>query len=274
MTTQNHPGLKLADYQVEADFVRDERPTVGVIVSLWYPEMSVLGAQMLHELTSTGIQSVRDAGGRPVLIDSADEKMHAEGTDWHSELDAFVYLGGADIHPGFFSDFDISEPLHGVDAKADQFCLDSVQRAVSEDYPVLAICRGSQLLNVAMGGSIIQHIDDHRAVVDEAGNLAFIDEEITLEPGSKMAQILGRTAATVRGAHHQAVDQIGEGLQATAHAHDGIIEATEHTTKTWVVGVQWHPEEPYANEADRKNLFETLVEQAKLPVAESAEVVV
>lgn len=273
MTTHDHPGLKLADYQLESDVVRDDRPTIAVIISMWYPGMNAAGAQMMHSVLSVGIQAVRDAGGRPVLIDSSDEAMHAEGTEWHSEIDAFVYLGGADVHPGFFSPVDLSTPLRGVDPNADQFCLASIERAVAEDYPVLGICRGSQLLNVAMGGSIIQHIDNHREIIDEAGNMAFITEEITLELGTKIAEILGRTSATVRGAHHQAVDEIGDGLRATAYAPDGIIEATEHMEKTWVVGLQWHPEEPHANEADRKNIFETLVEQAKVRLPEAVELV-
>lgn len=271
MTTQNHPGLRLADYQIAEDVVHDSRPTVGVIISSWYPGMNYAGAQMMQDVLSVGIQAVRNAGGRPVLIDSADEAMHVQGTQWHAEMDAFVYLGGADIHPGFFSAVDLSKPLAGVDSKADQFCLDSIQRAVAEDYPVLGICRGSQLLNVAMGGSIIQHIDDHREIVDAVGNIAFINEEITVEPNSKIGELLGRRNATVRGAHHQAVDRIGEGLRATAYAHDRMIEATEHVDKTWVIGVQWHPEEPSANEADRKSIFGSLVEHAKVCVSKVAE---
>src|SRR5699024_8551772 len=147
---------------------------------------------------------------------------------------------------------------------ADAFCIASLQEAVKADFPLLAICRGSQLLNVAMGGSIIQHIDDHRAVLDDSGNIGFLDEHIRIEPGSKVAEMLGRTTAVVRGAHHQAVDELGENLQAVAFAQDGTVEATEHTGKTWVVGLQWHPEEADAQATDRDEIFKTLVERSRL----------
>lgn len=273
MTTQDHPGFQLADFQLPEDAVRDSRPTIGVVVSLWFPDMNESSARMLYSLTTRGLQAVRDAGGRPVLIDSADPAVQQRGTDWHAEMDGFVYLGGADIHPGFFSDVALSQRLPGVDPNADSFCLESARRAVDDDAPVLAICRGSQLLNVAMGGTIVQHIDDHRAVVDADGNIAFIDETVRIEPESKVADILGRTTAVVRGAHHQAVDRLGQDLKAVAFADDGTIEATEHVDKTWVVGLQWHPEEAQANQADLAKIFETFMEQARLRAAAPSQVV-
>ena len=261
MTTQDHPGLPLADFQIEEDFVQDDRPTIGVVVSLWFPDMNDASAKMLRDLTLGGVQSVRDAGGRPVVIDSADPAIQASGTSWHTQMDGFVYLGGADIHPGFFSRIPLSEPLRGVDPQADKFCIESLQHSIADDAPVLAICRGSQLLNVAMGGSIIQHLDDHRAVIDEQGNIAFIDEAIAIEPDSRVAHMLGKTQAIVRGAHHQAVETLGQNLKAVAFADDGTVEATEHVDKEWVVGLQWHPEEAHADLEDRRNIFEAFVAQ-------------
>ena len=261
MTTQDHPALPLAEFQIEEDFMQDDRPTIGVIVSLWFPDMNDASATMLRDLTLAGVQSVRDAGGRPVVIDSADPAVQASGTAWHAEMDGFVYLGGADIHPGFFSAVPLSESLRGVDPQADKFCIESVLQAVADDAPVLAICRGSQLLNVAMGGSIIQHLDDHRAVIDEQGNIAFIDEAVEIEPDSRVARMLGKTQTIVRGAHHQAVETLGQDLKAVAFANDGTVEATEHVEKEWVVGLQWHPEEVEADLEDRRNIFETFVAQ-------------
>ena len=261
MATQDHPGLTLADYQVDRDHVDDGRPAVSVIVALWSPQLSQHEAQTMHELTDVTVQTVRDAGGRPLLIDSSDTTQQASGTEWHEDVDAFVYLGGADVHPGFYTDVDLSKQLHGIDADADRFCLDSVQRAVADDAPVLAICRGSQLLNVAMGGTIIQHLDGHRTELDD-GDTGFVDETLELTPNSKIAKVLGRTTIGVRGSHHQTIDEPGEGLQITARAPDGTIEGTEHREKTWVVGVQWHPEEPHANADDRLKIFEALVAQA------------
>lgn len=273
MTTQDHPALPLADFQIEEDLVRDERPTIGVVVSLWFPDMNDASAKMLHDLTLGGVQAVRESGGRPVVIDSADPAARTAGTDWHTEMDGFVYLGGADIHPGFFSDIPFSKRLRGVDPDADKFCIESVQRAVADDAPVLAVCRGSQLLNVAMGGSIIQHLDDHRAVIDDHGNIAFIDEAVTIDPNSRVAEMLGKTQAIVRGAHHQAVEDLGHELRAVAFANDGTVEATEHVDKEWVVGLQWHPEEEHANREDLRKIFGAFIAQTKLMTQKAAKIV-
>lgn len=261
MTVQDHPGLTLMDYQVEDDFVQDARPAIGVVVALWSPNLSQHAAQTMHDLTMTTVQTVRDTGGRPIVIDSSDTATQARGTAWQDEVDAIVYLGGADVHPGFYSEVDLAEQQKGIDQNADQFCLHSLQRAITEDAPVLGICRGSQLLNVAMGGSIIQHIDGHRAEL-ASGDTGFIDETLELQADSKIATILGRTTVGVRGSHHQTIDEVGSGLDVTAHAPDGTIEGVEHRDKTWVVGLQWHPEEANANAEDRRKIFAALVAQS------------
>lgn len=262
VTTQGHPGLKLADFQKNEDFENNGRPVVGVVVSLWAPDMSDSAAQLAHDLTASGIQAVRDAGGRPAIIDSSDEQLQASGTDWLNGVDAVVYLGGADIHPGFFSDVDLAEKLQGVDPNADKFCIDAIRQGVSDDMPTLGICRGSQLLNAALGGTIHQHVDGHREVIDEAGNVAFIDEPVDLVAGSRLAALLGSPTVTVRNGHHQAVDQVAEELSAVAFARDGIVQATEHPEKSWVIGVQWHPEDEHADKHNLATLFEAIVKQA------------
>ncbi|WP_022870342.1 gamma-glutamyl-gamma-aminobutyrate hydrolase family protein [Yaniella halotolerans] len=262
MTTQGHPGLKLADFQKNEDFEDDGRPVVGLVVSLWAPDMSDAAVQVAHDLTANGTQAVRNAGGRPLIIDSSDEQLQASGTGWLSGVDAVVYLGGADIHPGFFSDVDLAEKLEGVDPKADKFCIDSIQKCASDDMPTLGICRGSQLLNAALGGTIHQHIDGHREVIDDAGNVAFISEPVDVVAGSRLSAVLGSQTLTVRNGHHQAVDQVAEELNAVAFARDGIVQATEHPEKSWFIGVQWHPEDEQANKKDLATLFEALVKQA------------
>lgn len=270
MTTQAHPGLKLADFQKIEDFEDNGRPVVGVVVSLWAPEMSDAAAQVAHDLTVNGTQAVRDAGGRPVIIDSSDDQLQASGTQWLRDVDAVVYLGGADIHPGFFLDVDRAEKLEGVDPNADKFCIDAIQQGVSDDMPILGICRGSQLLNAALGGTIHQHVEGHREVIDEAGDVAFISEPVDLVAGSRLATILGSQTLTVRNGHHQAVDQVADELNAVAFARDGIVQATEHPEKSWVVGVQWHPEDEQANKQDLATLFEAIVQQARSVAAKDS----
>ncbi|NWN88520.1 MAG: gamma-glutamyl-gamma-aminobutyrate hydrolase family protein [Micrococcaceae bacterium] len=262
MSAQTHPGLNRTDYQLEQDFVEDARPAIGVVVALWSREMSQSDAQTMHDLIMTTVATIRDAGGRPIVIDGSAQTQQAENTAWHKDVDAFVYLGGADVHPGFFTDVELSEQVPGIDAQADQFAVASLRQAVADDAPVLGICRGAQLLNVALGGSIVQHIDGHRSVLDN-GDTGFIDENVDLVADSKIAKILGRATVRVRSSHHQTIDEVGDELVVTAYAQDDSIEAVELPEKTWVVGLQWHPEEAHANAEDRRKIFEALIEQTK-----------
>jgi putative glutamine amidotransferase len=134
---------------------------------------------------------------------------------------------------------------------------------VRRDLPTLAICRGSQLLNVAFGGTLIPDISDWEMHHGGSGEPLFIDEPVILEPDSEIARILGRTEVTVRNGHHQAVAEVAPALRATARAHDGIVEGTEHRDASWVVGVQWHPEEPQADAQDRASLFGEFVTRSR-----------
>ena len=263
MTNQHHPGFSVRYFQQDEDFQNDGRPVVALIVALWTPKLSNWSAQAIHDLTMQAVNTVREQGGRPLVIDSSAPTLQARGTAWHDGVDAFVYLGGPDIHPGFYSDIDLSVDMPWIDPSADKFCLDSVSRAVAEDMPVLGICRGSQLLNVSQGGTLIEHIEGHRQDLGE-GDMGFMDEKIELVPDSQIAQILGGAGTIgVRSAHHQTVDQPGEGLTVTAYAHDNSIEAIEHFGKGWVIGVQWHPEEASANVEHRRRIFQSLVSHAK-----------
>lgn len=262
--TAQHPGLTLQDYQIDDDFVADARPAIGVVVALWSPGLSDHAAQTMHGLTTITVQTLREVGARPMVIDASATAQQAEGAAWQDSVDAVIYLGGADVHPGFYSDVDLAKQLDGIDQNADQFCLHSIRRALDEDAPVLAICRGTQLLNVALGGSIIQHIDGHRAELAD-GNTGFVDETLELHPDAKITEILGRRNIAVRGSHHQSIDEVAAGLRVTAWAPDGTIEGAEHTEASWVVGLQWHPEEANANAADRRKIFEALVAAVKAP---------
>lgn len=259
---QIHPGWSLSDFHQDQDFEEDGRPVIAIIVALWSPNLSNWSAQFVYDLTTQAANTVRELGGRPRVIDSSAASQQKDGTVWHDGVDAFVYLGGADVHPGFYSAVDPAQPLPGIDAQADKFCLDSIKRAVAEDQPVLGICRGSQLLNVSLGGTLIEHIDGHRVDMGH-GNMGFVDEKIELVATSKIGELLGQGTVDVRSAHHQTIDQPGDGLTVTAYAHDNSIEAVEHLEKTWVLGLQWHPEEASANVEHRQLIFEAVIAQGK-----------
>jgi gamma-glutamyl-gamma-aminobutyrate hydrolase PuuD len=157
-------------------------------------------------------------------------------------LDALVLVGGGDIDPARYGQRPHAA-TSGVDPARDGSELALLRAALEVDLPVLAVCRGMQLLNVDLGGTLFQHVPD--VVGSDAHQPArgcFADVEVTTDAGSAVAKILGERT-TVRCSHHQAIDRLGDGLVVTARAADGLIEAVELPGARFVVGVQWHPEE-------------------------------
>jgi putative glutamine amidotransferase len=237
-------------------------PLIPMVVSLGFPGMGRGAARIQEETTLIAFESVREAGGRPRLIEYTTGSTLQPAEEVFGQADGIIFLGGADVDPetyGFTGD--LPENLYGIDRTADDYCIELLQEAAQLDLPTLAICRGSQLLNVAFGGTLIPDIENWQLHKGD-GNPLFINEEVLLEPDSRIAEVLGRTTVSVRNGHHQAVDQVGHALRATVRAHDGIVEGTEHRTASWMVGVQWHPEEPGADLDDRRKIFQALVNQA------------
>ncbi|SJN12684.1 Gamma-glutamyl-GABA hydrolase [Leucobacter sp. 7(1)] len=244
---------------------RADGPLIPMVVSLTFPGMDRGAHDLQDSFTRIAFDAVRAAGGRPRLVDSADP-ARAEHAALLAEADGIVFLGGGDVAGACYG-YDGQPPAneYGVDQRADEFCLAAIQDSVARDLPTLAICRGSQLLSVAFGGTLIPDIENWQ--LHRGQSPLFIDEEVLLEPGSEIARILGRTAVTVRNGHHQAVATVGPELRVSARAHDGIIEGTEHRLASWVVGVQWHPEEPAANPEDRARIFGEVVARARTRAA-------
>jgi putative glutamine amidotransferase len=185
------------------------------------------------------VRSVELAGGRPIVVPPADDGVD-ETLD---ALDGLILSGGADLDPA---------------AERDRGELGLLTGALERDLPVLAICRGMQLLNVVQGGSLHQHLPD---VVGHEGHRetlgAFSDHAVRIAPGSRAAGILGEEAR-IKSTHHQAPDRIGDGLEPVGWAEDGTIEALERPGGGFAVGVLWHPEA-----GEDKRLFEALVEEAR-----------
>jgi putative glutamine amidotransferase len=169
-------------------------------------------------------------------------------------LDGLVFSGGNDMSPGSYG----AEPdpaTGGVNPARDRGELALLTAALERDLPVLAICRGVEVLNVARGGDLVQHLPDvvgheeHRAVVGE-----FSEHAVRVDPGSRIGEVRG----PVKSHHHQGLGRIGDGLREVAWAADGVVEGVEDPQKPFLVGVLWHPE---AGEDQR--LFEQLVEAAR-----------
>lgn len=234
------------------------RPTIG-ITSYWAPV--TLGSWRAGAtVTFQGyIEGTRLAGGRPIVI-PADPHLIDHPEDMIAMLDGIVFVGGDDVAPEEYGAERHARtgPRH---ERRDAVELALARCALERDVPLLAICRGFQLLNVARGGTLVQHLDD---VLDQAPHRAddttYGRHEVTTVDGTRLRQIVGERAE-VFSHHHQGVDRVGDGLVAAAHAHDGIVEGVEDPTRRFAVGVLWHPDaEPDTGGA---SLFEALVSSAR-----------
>ena len=199
------------------------------------------------------VQAVELAGGRPLLVPPSEEAID-ETLD---ALRGLVLSGGSDLDPELYGADPHPETI-GVRADRDRAELALLEAALARDMPVLAICRGSQVLNVALGGDLVQHVpelvghDDHKQTPGE-----FSEHSVELQPDSRLAGILGERAA-VKSHHHQGFARLGAGLREAARADDGTIEALEATDRRFTVGVLWHPEA-----GEDLALFRELVAEAR-----------
>ena len=196
------------------------------------------------------VRAVERAGGRAVLV-PPDEDGIEEVLD---ALDGLIFSGGNDMTPEEYG----AEPhpeTTGTNPERDRGELALLEAALTRDLPVLAICRGFEVLNIARGGDLIQHLpelvghEEHRETLGE-----FSEHSVRVDPSSR----IGEVAGAVKSHHHQGIGRIGAGLRDVAWAEDGTVEAIEDPEKPFVVGVLWHPE---AGEDQR--LFERLVEAAR-----------
>ena len=199
------------------------------------------------------VRAVESAGGRPLVVPPAPEGV-AETLD---ALDGVIFSGGADLDPGLYDAQPHPETDDPREAR-DKAELELLRAALDRDMPVLAICRGSQVLNVARGGDLVQHLpeevghDRHR---HEPG--AFSDHDVNVAGESRLGTLIGERAP-VKSHHHQGFGRIGMGLKEVAWAEDGVVEGLEDPAKRFALGVLWHPEE-----GEDFALFKALVDEAR-----------
>jgi gamma-glutamyl-gamma-aminobutyrate hydrolase PuuD len=224
------------------------KPLIGITT---YVEPAAWGHWQLEAalIPYDYVRAVERAGGRAVLVPPDDDGIE-EVLD---ALDGLIFSGGNDLTPDSYG-AEADPATNGTNPARDRGELALLRAALERDLPVLAICRGVEVLNVVRGGDLVQHLPDvvghegHRVVAGE-----FSDHTVRVEPSSRIERVSG----AVKSHHHQGLGRIGDGLREVAWAEDGIVEGLEDPDKPFVVGVLWHPE---AGEDQR--LFEQLVEAA------------
>jgi putative glutamine amidotransferase len=228
------------------------RPLIGITS---YDEPVTWGAWNVPAVLvpTAYVSAVEDAGGRALVIPPSDGSVEETLDVVHG----LVFSGGGDIDPDTYG----AEPhdeTRGVNEKRDEAELALLQAALERDIPLLAVCRGSQVLNVALGGDLVQHLPElvgHDRHLHTPGE--FAEHDVRVEPATRVGAILG-DRAPVKSHHHQAFGRLGGGLREAAWADDGTLEAIEDPTRRFTVGVLWHPEE-----GEDLALFEALVDEAR-----------
>jgi putative glutamine amidotransferase len=199
------------------------------------------------------LRAVARAGAVPALLDPSEPVDLVAAL---ARFDGLLLLGGGDVDPALYGASDQHPEVGGVDERHDAFELAAVRAAVDLDLPVLAVCRGCQILNVALGGTLRQHVDEHRGLL----------HAVTVTEGSRTAAAMGTSTPTGWSRHHQVIDRVGDGLVVTARAiDDGLVEGVELPGQ-WVVGVQWHPEDSAADDPAQQGLFDAFVAECRARV--------
>jgi putative glutamine amidotransferase len=213
--------------------------------------------------------AVQRAGGIPILIPPMpDDDLN----EILSRINGLMLIGGNDYDPKHYNE-KACEKVKLAAPSRDDFDIRLIQRSVvATNLPVLGICAGAQALNIGLGGSLVQDIPSEfkdssvQHSSKDGWEKGWHQHAVKIDPNSKLAQIYPQLRVDVPTSHHQSVKRLGAGLQATAFADDGVIEAVEYTDKPFTIGVQWHPERDF--EGNRK-LFETFIKHAaaRTPVA-------
>ncbi len=234
-------------------------PVIGI--TTYGPEVLVPGGLSVCSLPQAYSDAVADAGGLPFLITPTSAPLEQV----LGQLDGLVISGGGDIDPALYGGKQ-HNTVYMVNRVRDAFELAAAEWALArESLPLLGICRGMQVLNIALGGDLELHIPDvfgdevaHRLPPREPTH-----HPVRVESGSALEEIYGQTEFPVCSWHHQCVRTLGRDLLPVAWASDGVVEGLLCEARPWVVGIQWHPEMQVADDPLQRRLFDALVQSAR-----------
>jgi putative glutamine amidotransferase len=242
------------------------RPVIGICSPL---ERAQWGAwdQEAFLVARSYVDAVQRAGGQALILPT-DPDWVADPDEILDRLDGLMLAGGSDMDPATYGAEPHSETA-GVVPERDTFELALTRRAIERDMPFLGICRGAQVMNVAAGGTLHQHLPEtqgHGEHRRSLGSFDNADHDVRLEPGSLAARAAGEAAHVTKSHHHQGIDRVGDGLVVTGWAEmDDLPEAIERRDRRFALGVQWHPEAD-----DMSRVIAALVEEARAASAERA----
>lgn len=200
-------------------------------------------------------RAVAQSGGLPVLLPplATAPKMVDQYLD---QLDGLLLPGGGDVEPHRYGQTADTDALYGMVGLHDEFDLALIESAIDRDLPVLAICRGMQVLNVARGGTLIQDL--------QGGGHWMCEHPVQIDGSSKLAEAAESTDLQhCYSVHHQGLDRLGDGIEPIAYDAAGLIEAVQFRDASWIVGVQWHPEDTTMVEPAQHRIFDTFIRRAK-----------
>lgn len=206
------------------------------------------------------VHAIEAAGGIPVLLPLWEQAESLEGL--RGRLDGLLLLGGGDLAPAYYGE-DAIPQTQPPEVARDRLELDLLREALDDDLPLLGICRGLQMLNVALGGTLVQDIPAQLpgALNHEMSSGGHEDRRhpIAIEPGSRLAAIIGATQHPVNSYHHQAIGRLGAQARAVARTEDGVVEAIELPERPFALAVQFHPERMVEDDPAMRRLFEAFV---------------
>ena len=232
-------------------------PHIAVVMSLNFPDLIDSVAELVRRYGRSALQYLEDNNARWTFFDTSGVLPDGVSID---DFDGLLVLGGGDVDSEIYG---VSGPVpheYGVDLEADEFSIDLIRAAIGGGTPTLGICRGSQLMNVAFGGTLIPDIAENGTHHGDHDGELMIDEEVVVQSGSRLEEILQTTTVVGKTGHHQAVADVATVFRVAATAHDGVVEAIEHSSE-WAIGVQWHPEDVEASQDSASPLFAAFVEQ-------------
>ncbi len=241
------------------------KPVIGITPSPLVDERPH-GTFERYAMSSNYVEAILAAGGVPLVLPFQDGNT-ASLLDL---VDGILLSGGGDPAPDLYGDNDVHAKTYGVHPLRDRFELELIDGANARDTPILCICRGMQILNVSYGGTLYQDLPtsgvtthEHR---QEESNLPpdAISHEVHLEDGSPLATIYGSERIGTKSFHHQAIKDVGNGLQVYGRTEDGLVEATGDPTRAFVVAMQWHPEMMFKKHQQHEAPFRAFVDAASM----------